>query len=72
LGIGAIVMIETYTLGTVVAGMVNDLTAAIARNDIAYLVENSPKLIRYWYSTSATYIFSIVHDMFAILMTVVH
>jgi len=72
LGIGAAVMIETYVVGTVVAGWVEDLEAAIARNDIVYVLEYSPRLIKYWYSTSATYIFMIVHPKMIGLMVVVH
>jgi hypothetical protein len=72
LGIGAIVMIETYTVGTIVSGWVQDLEDAIARDDIVYILNYAPRLIRYWYSTSATYWFMIVLTADSIANAVVH
>ena len=60
LGIGAVILLETYIVGTIVVGWVDELTAAIERDDIVWILNNDTRIIRYWYSTSATYIFSIV------------
>ena len=60
LGIGGLILVETYIVGTVIIGWVRNLDDATQRGDLVYLIENAPRLIRYWYSTSATYIFSVV------------
>ena len=60
LGIGAVILLETYIVGTIVVGWVDELTAAVERDDIVWILNNDKRIIRYWYSTSATYIFSIV------------
>lgn len=51
---------ETYVVGTVLIGWVRDMDDAVQRGDLVFLLENAPRLVRYWYSTSATYIFSVV------------
>jgi len=63
LGIGAIIMLETYILGTVVSTWVQGLEDAIQTGDLIYILDNAPRLIRAWYSTSATYIFMIVYSL---------
>lgn len=60
LGIGGLILVETYIVGTVIIQWVKDLDDAVQRGDIVFLLNNAPRLIRYWYSTSATYIFSVV------------
>lgn len=60
LGIGGLILVETYIVGTVIIGWVRDLDDAAQRGDFVFIIENAPRLIRYWYSTSATYIFSVV------------
>src|SRR5271155_4012361 len=60
LGIGATVMVQTYIVGTILYGWVEELDAAIAGDNIVWILDNDHRIIAYWYSTSATYIFSIV------------
>lgn len=60
LGIGAVILLQTYIVGSIVVGWVEELNAAIERDDIVWILNNDTRIIRYWYSTSATYIFSIV------------
>jgi len=60
LGIGAAVLLETYIVGTILVGWGQELNDAIARDDMVWILNNNARIIRYWYSASATYIFSIV------------
>jgi hypothetical protein len=60
LGIGAAILLQTYIVGTFVAGWAEELNAAFARNDLAWILSNDVRIVRFWYSTSATYIFSVV------------
>ena len=60
LGIGGLILVETYIVGTVIISWVRGLDDAVQRGDILFVLDNAPRLIRYWYSTSATYIFSVV------------
>ena len=53
-------MVQTYIVGTILYGWVEELDAAIAGDDIVWILDNDHRIIAYWYSTSATYIFSIV------------
>ena len=60
LGIGAAILLETYILGTVLYGWVLDMWQAIEGSNYVWIFENDKKIVQYWYSASATYIFSIV------------
>ena len=60
MGIGAAVLLETYIVGTILVGWEQELNDAIARDDIVWILNNNARIIRYWYSASATYHFSIV------------
>jgi len=60
LGIGGVILVETYIVATVIVKWVRALNAALAEGDLLYVLENAPKLVRYWYSSIATYIFSVV------------
>lgn len=60
LGIGATFLVQTFIVGTIVYGWVEEMNAAIARNDLGWILENDHRIVAAWYSTSATYIFSIV------------
>ena len=71
LGIGALILLHTYIVGTIVVGWVEELTEAVERNDIVWILNNDERIIRFWYSTSATYIFSIVSGPSLLLLTVV-
>src|SRR5271155_701200 len=53
-------MVQTYIVGTILYGWVEELDAAIAGDNIVWILDNDHRIIAYWYSTSATYIFSIV------------
>jgi len=64
-------MVQTYIVGTIVYGWVEELNTAIATDDIVWILENDHRIIAYWYSTSATYIFSIVHPPYRKELTVV-
>jgi hypothetical protein len=63
LGIGAVILLETYILGTVVAGWAQQYNIAVAEDNIVWILQNDARMIKYWYSTSATYIFSIVRNI---------
>jgi hypothetical protein len=65
-------MLQTYIVGTIVYGWVVELNAAIAQDDIVWILENDHRIIAYWYSTSATYIFSIVPPQLEDAYTVVY
>lgn len=54
-------MVQTYIVGTVLFGWVQELNAAIATDNIVWILNNDHRIIATWYSTSATYIFSTVH-----------
>jgi hypothetical protein len=64
LGIGAFLLVQTFIVGSVIVGWVDDLNAAFADDNFVWLLENEGRIIKYWYSTSATYIFSIVQIQF--------
>jgi hypothetical protein len=71
LGIGAVVLLQTYIVGTIVAGWAEEFYQAIATDNFVWILENDARLIRWWYSTSATYIFGIVYVMLIGLTVVV-
>jgi hypothetical protein len=66
LGIGAVILLQTYIVGTIVVGWVDELTVALESDDIVWILNNDTRIIRYWYSTSATYIFSIVSNQICV------
>jgi hypothetical protein len=66
------VLLETYIVGTIVAGWALEFYEAVATDNFVWILENDARLIRWWYSTSATYIFGIVKVNFSYLMIVVY
>ena len=46
-------------MGTVVVNWVQVLETALADDNIVWVLDNDGRILRYWYSTSATYIFSV-------------
>jgi hypothetical protein len=60
LGIGAAIMLQTFIVGTILYGWVVELNQALERDDFAYILDNDHRIVKFWYSTSATYIFSVV------------
>jgi hypothetical protein len=60
LGIGAVILLQTYIVGTILYGWVEQMYAALDEGNYVWLLENDVRIVRFWYSTSATYIFSIV------------
>ena len=60
LGIGAAILLQTYLLGTVLYGWVQEMWLAVEDGNYVWILENDTKIVRDWYASSATYIFSIV------------
>jgi hypothetical protein len=60
LGIGAVILLQTYIVGTILYGWVEQMYAALNEGNYVWLLDNDVRIVRFWYSTSATYIFSIV------------
>jgi len=56
-------MVQTYIVGTIVYGWVEELNVAIATDNIVWILDNDHRIVAYWYATSATYIFSTVHAL---------
>lgn len=60
LGIGAVILLQTYIVGTILYEWVEQMFQAFNDGNYVWLFDNDVRIIRFWYSTSATYIFSIV------------
>jgi len=54
-----VILVETYAMGTVVGIWIQELFEALVDGNILWAIENDTRILRYWYSTSATYIFSV-------------
>ena len=60
LGIGAILLLVTFSVGTYVVELADDVKRAMASGNVMGVSDRVDTILKCWYTASATYNFSVV------------